>query len=293
MNRIQAPLTRLIFNASIFEGNDGLSHQEAVAFLEEFDRADRVAGLLKAAAEAGAGALLCSYQDRLLAALEAIRPHAPLELYPVVLNAAQYARDLSNGGTIGAAWIRLSRAGLSTLPRLARHGVANLRGILARDFMAFLPPLLEMEMSAFTRFHPPYVFLHAQMTDLALATGNRALFQLYADFVRRSGAQPGLQTRNLGLLAKRLREWEVNIRTVVAPFNGKGYRMHPSRRACERLLGEDRWQIIADDATASRSMSLAEAVDYLQGQAVAAVAFGPRDEIEARQAFSMLRGLLT
>lgn len=288
--RDERSLARLIFDAGIFEGNNGLSHQESLAFLGEFDKAERVAGLLSAAAEAGAGAVLCSYQDTLLAALGAT--DSRLELYPLVLNAAQYARDLSNGGTVGAAGIRLGRAGLSTLPRLAWRGFANLKGILSRDFLSFLPPLLEMELGAFARFRPAYVFLHAQMTDLALATSNRPLFQLFADFVAQSGAQPGVQTHNLGLLAKRLQEWEIGIQAVVAPFNGKGYRMHPSRQVCEQLLGEGRTQLIAADITAGRSMPLAQSVDYLRGKGVAAAAFGPRDEAEAGQAFCALGGAL-
>jgi hypothetical protein len=280
----------LILDSTALEGGDQ-SARQAQVYSGRFSKVEDIVEVMAAATDGGAGAVVCSYSDKVIAALEAARKSIRLEVYPIVLNAAQYARDLSNRGTVGAAWARLARVGVGGWPRLAWRSVTSLPGILARDFMALLPPLLEMEMASFARFHPSLVLLHSQMTDLALALGNRALFQLYADYIRRVGVEPGLQTRNLGTLLPQLQEWGVDIHVVAAPFNSKGYKMKPSRALCEAALTDGPFRVIAEDVTAQGSTSLEEAQSYLRQHKIAAVAHGVGSVAEARQSFLDLGSL--
>ena len=54
-------------------------------------------------------------------------------------------------------------------------------------------------MAAFKTFRPRLVLLHSQVTDIAVALGNREALRVFADVIRRRfGAEPGVVTNNFG-----------------------------------------------------------------------------------------------
>ena len=107
--------------------------------------------------------------------------------------------------------------------------------------------LFDVELASFKSLEPSIVFLHPQITDLALAFGNRDLFQLYFKVMRgRFGVEPGLATNNFGWLLPRLNEWGLEPCVVSTPFNPRGFLMKPTQAACEQLLLSKSGTLIAD-----------------------------------------------
>lgn len=237
----------IILSSRAFTGGGSLSRAAALDCMVRFSRPEAIAFALSAAAEGGAGAIMSTNDASVLQGLEICRAQSRLPVYPVIPDALGYVRDATDHGMVGAGIRHLRRMRVSDLLGLGMRGLASLRRVLLRDFRAILPLLLEVEMAAFRRFQPRLVFLHSQVTDLAIALGNHEALRIFAGAIRRRfGAEPGLATCNLGLLLLRLAEWEIDIRVIAAPFNSKGFLMKPSRAACESLLRETDRYIIAD-----------------------------------------------
>jgi len=124
--------------------------------------------------------------------------------------------------------------------------------------------LFEVELASFKSLDPRVVFLHPQITDLALAFGNRPLFELYVKVMRkRFQAEPGLATNNLGWLLPKLKEWNLTVPFVITPFNSSGFLMKPSRADCEALAASLSSAIIADKVDAAADPT-PETWDYLR-----------------------------
>jgi hypothetical protein len=102
-------------------------------------------------------------------------------------------------------------------------------GLYDGSFVKRLPVLAEIELAAAPRGTLRGVVLDAWFTDLALAAGNRLLFERFSGFVHaRYRASAGYETRNLGVLLARLREWGVRPDFVLGPVNASGLMMRPS-----------------------------------------------------------------
>jgi hypothetical protein len=268
----------LILSARPFTGGGGSSKAASLDALAQFSRPQEIVRALGAAAERGAGAIMTMNDAPVLHALEL----CPLPVYPVIPNAIGYVRDATDHGMIGAGIKLIRRMRAGDLLGIGLRGVTSLRRVLLKDFRAILPILIEVEMTAFRRFGTPLVLLHSQVTDLALALGNREAFGIFADVVRRRfGAEPGLVTCNYGLLLPRLSEWDIGIKVIVAPFNSRGFLMKPTRAACEALLAGDGRYVIADrvgaggtspsdDLAYVRRLGIRSAVVELGGETVGA-----------------------
>lgn len=188
--------------------------------------------LAKAVAVPVDGVFTCS-TPALRAALAEL--DTPVPLYVVVPSVSEYERQEIGAGiepVIEASRARVrgfARAGLawSGFWRPAMFG----RG----DYVWRLPALIDAELAGLPRRRVRGVVLDAWFTDLALAAGNRKLFEGWTRHVRRRKLEAGFETRNLGTLLARLREWELSPDFVAGPLNPSGLLMKPSP---EELLAE-------------------------------------------------------
>jgi hypothetical protein len=255
----------LILSGRPFLGSGTFANQVNLECLVRFSKPENSAGVLTAAARRGVTAITPMNDLTLLQALDLARATCGLQVYPVIPNAVGYVRDATDYGMVGAGIRHLRRLGLADLIGIGLRGVTRIRGALARDFRTILPILIDVEMAAFRAFRPPLVLLHGQVTDIAVALGNREALRIFADVVRRRfGAEPGVVTSNFGPLMRALTEWKVDIGVVVAPFNSKGFLMKPSREVCETLLRATDRYVIADRVGSDGVESLASGFDYLR-----------------------------
>jgi hypothetical protein len=194
-------------------------------------------------------------------------------IYPVVPNMASYARDTRDRSPIAAMLQRFLRLSPRQMARVARTNIVKLLEILGQDFSTGVLILAEMEIVKFRRYQPEIVFLNNQMVDLAMAFDNQKLFTEFQKLVRkRHGLGVGIVTFNYGWLAPKLAKWGIKVDRIIAPFNERGYLMHPSKKECEQCVTEYHSALIASEFNAAGTIPDGEALAYLQGLGIQAIA---------------------
>ncbi len=222
------------------------------------------AQFIAAAARQGMGAVAPVNDAAVLRALHLARARSPLQVYPVIPNVIGYVRDATDHGLVRAGLKHVRNLRVGDLLGIGLRGLAQMRRVLSREFAAMLSLLIEVEMAAFRAFRPPLALLHSQVTDLALAFGNREVLRVFADVMRRRfAAVPGIATNNFALLLERLAEWKLHIPVIAAPFNPSGFLMKPTRQRCESLLADADHYVIADRIAIDRG-SLPASFAYLR-----------------------------
>ena len=263
-DRVDPRWPALVLSARPFLGTSSVSKQADLDCAVRFSKPENSASVVIGAVQRGAGAVAPMNDANLLRALDLARERSDFQVYPIIPNVIGYVRDATDHGMVGAGIKHVRRLGVGDLLAVGLRGVANLRGVLTRDFPAMLSVLIEVEMAAFKKFRPPLVLLHGQLADIALALGNKQAFALFADVIRRRfGAEPGVVTNNLATMLQALTDWNVDIRVVVAPFNSRGFLMKPTRQACEALARTTDRYLIADRIATGGPLN--GDFDYLRG----------------------------
>jgi hypothetical protein len=159
-------------------------------------------------------------------------------LYIVVPSISEYERQELGAGIEPV--IEASRARARGTTRMGSMVAGLMRPAMfgRGDYVWRLPVLIESELAGLPRRSVRGIVLDAWFTDLALAAGNRKMFESFTRHVRKGlRMAAGLETRNLGTLLAQLREWEIAPDFVAGPVNPSGLLMKPSP---EELLAEVR-----------------------------------------------------
>ncbi|MCX7045802.1 MAG: hypothetical protein NTX50_10020 [Candidatus Sumerlaeota bacterium] len=209
-------------------------------------------------------ALLWTFEKETWDAVQSLHRATGVPVCPVVPNMATYARDTRDKGLAGAALDRLLSLPVADIARICLGAIPAAPDVLKKDFATGVCLLAEMELARFRKLKPLAVFLHSQMTDLAMAFDNARLFAKFIALVRRRyGVAAGIATNNFGHLAPKLRRWSLAPDYLIAPFNPKGYLMYPDRAACETSAQDWREALIASRIHADGAVAAMEAEEYL------------------------------
>lgn len=256
---------QVILGTTNLTGNRPVERNSLTDLAGRFQSPVDLAAVFNEAAVAGVDAVATLNHLDVLTALEKVRQTFPaLQVYPIIPNVIGYVREATDYGLVGAARRRIQQMTLVDLVRVGVRATLNLPGVLKHDFNTLMAMLYEVELASFRSLKPRIVFLHPQITDLALAFGNRALFELYLKVMRkRFGAEPGLATNNLGWLLPKLEEWQLKAPFLLTPFNPDGFMMKPSKATCEALLRSASQRVIADKVDAVTNPN-ENAWDYLR-----------------------------
>ena len=221
------------------------------------------------AAVAGVDAVATLNQLDILMALKKTRQIFPdLRVYPIIPNVIGYVREVTDYGLVGAARRRIQQMAFMDLFKIGVRSALKAPRVLKRDFNTLMATLFEVELASFKSLEPGIVFLHPQITDLALSFGNRALFELYFRTMRtRFRTEPGLATNNLGWLLPKLQEWKLEAPLILTPFNPDGFLMKPSQPTCEALLRSTSCRVVADKVDAAADPNQ-RTWDYLRSYGV-------------------------
>ncbi|GEM_PF-7009427 len=239
---------KAIVSAEPLIGVSRTSNAHTRYYRSVFQNEDKVKILLAQWQSLGLKTFLCPSHHQLLEILGDSSRVMDVEIYPILLDAAQYSKAIQNYGMVGFARRQLTRIKIPHLPGIAYTGVRYLPKILRRDFRYASLLLASMEMASFGRFPARVVFLHPQVTDLALANDNGEFFRLFARFVRsRYKVEAGLMTNNIGVLLDRLDKWSLDITHVAGPVNRRGYHMKPDQSKCEELIAKTKRTVIATE----------------------------------------------
>jgi hypothetical protein len=176
--------------------------------------------------------------------------------------------------------------------------VSGLKGVLEMDLSSLVKTYLLYEISRIKsstgkQAELNSVILHQLITDMCLGLNLKWIFKLYIDFMLKNGLKPGFNTGNFALLAKKFKEWEINLEDVVivAPFNKIGFQMIPSKEKCESALAEmPEPNVLAVSILAAGYLKPEEAIDYIASLPnIKGVAVGVSKEKHANETFKLLR----
>jgi len=229
----QAPVTR---DANL----DALSH---------FGSPESIRDYLLLASKEGFGGIATLGDERIVQALKRLHTETNMgmKVLPIIPNVLGYVREATEHGLAGAGMRRALRTGPVGMTRASLAGMFHAPKVLRKDFPTLLAILYELEMGEFHRFKPPAVFLQHQMTDLAVSLGSPAILEGFISLMRKHfNAEPGLATSNFPFLARRLAEWDLPVRLVMAPLNREGFLMPGGWAAYEEALGSGRFDLVAD-----------------------------------------------
>jgi len=209
--------------------------------------------------------LVWTYEPGVEPLIRQVQRQTGIAVIPVLPNMAAYVRDTIEMGVVGAALLRFRRLSFGARFRLAITNATNAFRVLRREFNTGALILLETELGRVLPLRPREIMLHPTLTDFALALDNHRLFEQFTDLCQnRYGVRPWLKTHNVGLLLPALSRWGIEGATVVAPFNPKGYWMHPSKDACEEAARGTTIQLVATEVDADGTIPLAEGLAYIQ-----------------------------
>jgi hypothetical protein len=238
------------------------SWRERLETVARLRRPDEVHALCEKAHAVGARAVLAVLDDTSREALAAFQRWRDVAVWAVVPNMFAFIRDLTDLGLVGAARARLLRLTPPAMARTVLGAVRDLGGIRRRDFATGALLVAEMERAALRGLRVERLFLHQQLTEVALAGGVRGLFTTFAARATALGVEAGLVTNNPVRAAAVLGPDLARFAVVAAPCNARGYKMFPDRGACERLYRADPARWVATEATVGGTVAPAAAVAH-------------------------------
>ena len=217
-------------------------------------------------------------------------------MYPVVPYAYEYVRlATKTGGFSGLAksvirQIVFTTHGKAIAPAVVGSITAN-PSTLMKTYLIY--ELSRVKHAAGNSAHIKSIILHEVITDMALSLNFDWLFVSYVKFMLKNRIRPGLHTRNLPYLVKKLGEWGIDPiqLTILAPFNKIGFQMNPSKTDFEKTLESiSGIKVIAMSILASGYLKPPEAISYVAGLPnLTHIAVGVSNEHQAIETFRLLR----
>jgi hypothetical protein len=252
---------RLLLSVRSLDGVSRAPRERLLEIQNRFREPESLAVTLVKAVDAGAAGVLGSPAPALRTALAELERVVPIYAVLPALGPQVY-RMLDPGVEPMIARARRDadfaarlRMDLTALLRLAsfRHG----------DLAARAPVLLEAGARLLPRRGLAGIVIAAPLTDAALAGDHRAFFGSLPRFVRsRFRAAAGFETRNPGLLLRRLREWGAEPDFIVGPLNPRGLGMKPRPEETLAELARGGVPFVAVDLRAGGLCGLAEGVRH-------------------------------
>jgi hypothetical protein len=240
------------------------SWRERLDAVARYSRPDEVHALCEQSYSLGVRNILAVFDDTIREALIAFQRWRDVSVWAVVPNMFAFIRDLTDLGMVGAARARFMRLTPSQMAGIGLYAMSALDGIRRKDLAVGTMLVSRMELAALRDLRVTRLFLHPQVTEIALAGGATAVFTALADTAERLGIAPGLLTHNplraAAVLGPELRRFGV----VIAPCNPKGYKMFPNREMCERLFRSDPARFIASEPTAGGTVPPETALAHIR-----------------------------
>jgi hypothetical protein len=270
-------VSRLVLELRPPESRHYDSWDERIAAVSRFSRVDEVHALCEKAWDLGARTVLAVFDDTIREALTTFQRWRDVEVWAVVPNMFQFIRDLTDLGMVGAARARFMRLTPAAMMRVGLGAVAQLNDIRKKDFATGATLVADMELPALRRLRLHGLFLHQQVTEIALAGAVRKAFDAVCARAAARGIAAGLVTYNPVRAAEVLgREGLRGFTHVVSPANPRGYKMFPDRSACEALYATDPSRFIASEATAGGTLPLVDVVGYVERSRLGGALLDPR-----------------
>ena len=232
------------------------SWNERLRYVARYSQPEEIHVACEMARAAGVTSVMAVLDRRTEAALREFQIWRDLSVWAVVPNMYAFIRDLTDRGLVGAALARFLRLRPGAMAVTGVNALRKLGPLSRSDFSAGALWLAQMELAAASGLRIRRVFLHPQLTEIALAGRVRGLFTEFASQARSLGMEPGLVTHNPVVAGEVLGTDLDAFAAIVAPCNPKGYKMVPDRGSCEILLLSRADRFWASEITAGASLSV-------------------------------------
>ena len=252
------------------------SWNERLLYVARYSQPEEIHVLLEQAHSMGVRSVMAVLDRRIEAALREHQVWRDIDIWAVVPNMNAFIRDLTDRGLVGAAVARFLRLRPSAMVATGMNALRELGPLARSDFSAGALWLAQMELAGAQSLRVHRVFLHPQLTEIALAGRVSELFTEFAARVRDRGFEAGLLTNNPLVAADLLGERLGVFSAIVSPCNPRGYKMVPDRVTCERLLRAYCGRFWAHEATAGGSVSWRTAIDHVRDLGLAGAIVDPR-----------------
>jgi hypothetical protein len=265
----------LVFDLKPAEARHYRSWDERLATVARLARPDAVHALCEEAHAVGARAVLAVVDPTIREALTAFQRWRDVPVWAVVPNMQAFIRDLTDLGMVGAARARFMRLRPADMVRLGLGAVPQVRNVLRKDFATGTTLVADMELAGLRGLRVSRIFLHPQVTEVALAGRVTAVFTAILRRAERLGLEAGLVTHNPVRAAEVLGADLRRFAAIVAPANPKGYKMFPDRGACERLFATDPARFLALDPTAGGAVAPEAALAHVRALGLGGAVIDP------------------
>jgi len=193
---VTAATPPLVLELRPAESRHYASWGERLETVARHSRPDELHALCEEAYALGARAVLAVVDAPIREALLAFQRWRDVPVWAVVPNMFAFIRDLTDLGMVGAARARFTRLGPAAMIRTGLGAVSRLGAIRRRDFATGTTLVAEMELAGLRGLRVTRLFLHPQVTEIALAGGVSAVFTALADRAERLGIEAGIVTHN-------------------------------------------------------------------------------------------------
>jgi hypothetical protein len=239
------------------------SWSERLRYVSRYSQPEEIHVLLERAHAIGVRSVMAVLDPRIEAALREFQSWRPdVDMWAVVPNMNAFIRDLTDRGMVGAALARFLRLSPRAMVATGLDALGALGPLARADFTAGALWLAHMELAAASGLRVRRVFLHPQLTEIALAGRVKGLFTEFARRVRAGGLEPGLVTHNPVAAADVLGAELDSFAAIVAPCNPKGYKMVPDRAPCEALFRLGPTRFWASEVTAADAIPVDTALRH-------------------------------
>jgi hypothetical protein len=237
---------------------------ERLDTVARFSKPDEVHALCEKAWTLGARTVIAVLDDTIREALVAFQRWRPVAVWAVIPNMFAFIRDLTDLGMVGAARARFMRLTPAGMMRTGLGALSDLGGIKRKDFKTGAMLVADMELAALRDLRVARLFLHPQVTEVALAGGLTNVFEAINTRAAKVGVDAGIITHNPVRAANVLGSRIERFAAVITPCNAKGYKMFPSRAESEALLTMQPARFLALDPTAGGTIPLAKALAHVR-----------------------------
>ena len=255
----------IILGHNQFIGINYLTQEKGRELKTAFGDIEKVIEILRFSIQHGVSASMFSNNELLRPLINSLsrEERDSLSFYPVVPFFQKYVRQASSKGVVEGALGVLAQVRPWKKIALAVKGV---RQLVRKDLLSALGTLIDVELSPFEDVKTKVVFLHNQVTDLALGLNARHVIEFYDSYVRdRLRLVPGYGTDNFRFLVNRFKQWGIREPKVMAAFNTLGFLMNPSRESCEDALREFDGDLFAMSTLAGGRLTPDDAYEYVLG----------------------------
>jgi len=240
------------------------SWNERLRYVARYSQPEEIHVACEMARAVGVTSVMAMLDRRTETALREFQIWRDLSIWAVVPNMYAFIRDLTDRGLVGAALARFLRLRPGAMVATGMKALRELGPLARADFSAGALWLAQMELAAAQRLTIRRVFLHPQLTEIALAGRVAGLFSEFARRAQVLGMEAGLVTHNPVMAAEVLGGSIEQFAVIVAPCNPKGYKMAPGRSACEALFRLAPARFWASEITAGGSVRLPEATAHVR-----------------------------